>query len=604
MLTSSEWLLLAIIGGALVLILSNRLRTDVVSLLVMIALGATGILPVEATFAGLSQPVIITVFSLFVLARALEETGVVQWIGDRLRLLGGASETRLILAVMLVAIALSFFMNLVAVGALLLPATLQAARDSNIRPSKLLIPLSFGALLGGTATYFATANLLVNSVLRTAGYVPLAPTDYISTGLPIIILGMLYMAVIGRRFLPVRDTATMQASARSLSRNLYETYELEDRLWEFLVPPWTRLANTTLRESRIGEELGVTVLGIWRGHSAILTPEPDEVILPGDYLLILGREDRVNALRGWGLRLGRPDGARHYDPEHDYAVDLTEVVIPPRSTIVGKTLIDLRFRSKYGLTTVALWRGGRSYRTDVGKFPLQVGDALLMVGTPAQIRTVAQESDYVVLRSGHAARPRKPDKAPLALAIFAAAVIASLLQIVPPAEALLVGALAAILTGCLNIDEAYRAVEWRVIFTIAGMLPLSTALATTGLADRLGGFLVGVVAPYGDLVFLGVLYVLVMLITQGLSAQVTAVVGGTIAISAAAQVGVDPRLAALVTAAACSSGFLTQVSHPVNVLMVAPGGYRPSDFPRVGAGLVIVVFAALMIGLVVVWGVR
>jgi len=410
--------------------------------------------------------------------------------------------------------------------------------------------------------------------------------------------------LIGRRLLPTRDSATLQASARSLSRNLYETYELEDRLWEFFVPPWTRLANANVRDSRIGEELGVTVLGIWRDHNAILTPEPDEVIKPGDYLLILGREDRITHLRRWGLRPGRPDGERHYDPEHDYSVDLTEVVIPPRSTIVGKTLTELRFRNKYGLTTVALWRGGRSYRTDVGKFPLQVGDALLMVGTPTQIRTLAHETDYVVLRSGHAARPRKPQKALIALAIFALAVAASLVRVIQPAEALLAGALAAVLTGCLNIDEAYRAVEWRVVFTIAGMLPLSTALTETGLAARVGGLLVETFAPFGSLVFLGVLYLLVMLVTQGLSAQVTAVVGGVIAISAAAQVGIDPRAAAIVTATACSSGFLTQIAHPVNVLMVAPGGYRPSDFPRVGIGLLIVVFITLMIGMVVMWGVR
>ncbi|PJF25561.1 MAG: SLC13 family permease, partial [Phototrophicales bacterium] len=289
---------------------------------------------------------------------------------------------------------------------------------------------------------------------------------------------------------------------------------------------------------------------------------------------------------------------------HDYSVDLTEVIIPPRSTIIGKTLIDLRFRSKFGLTTVALWRNGRSYRTDVGKMPLQVGDALLMVGSAAQIRALAQESDFTVLQSGHAARPRRPHKARLALTIFAITIFVALTGIIPPAEVLLAGALAAILTGCLNMDEAYRAVEWRVIFTIAGMLPLSTALIQTGLAARVGDVLTATFAPFGTWVFLGALYLVVMLLTQALSAQVTVVVVGAIAVNAAVDAGIAPTVAAILTAAACSSGFLNQVAHPVNVLVAAPGGYHPADYPRVGFGLMIVVFLALMLGLAVFWGVR
>jgi len=604
LMTSQELFVIGVTLAATGLILTNRLRVDVVALLVLIALGASRVITVEQAFAGLSQPVIITLFSLFILARSLEETGIVQWIGDRLRLFGGGSEARLILTVMLAAVALSFFMNLVAVVALLMPAVIQAARDSDVKPSRVLIPLSFGSLLGGMATYFATVNLLMSSILVQQGFEPLTPLSLLPTGIPIIAAGILYMLLIGRRLLPHRESATGGTSARSLSRSLHEVYQLDERLWEYFVPPTAELVGKTLRESCIGEELGVTVLAIWRGHQAILTPDPDEPIKANDYLLILGRQERVIHLREQGLQLGREDGGRRYDPDHDYSVDLTEVIIPPRSTIIGKTLIDLRFRSKYGLTTVALWRSGRSYRTDVGKMPLQVGDALLMVGNAGQIRALAQEPDFTVLQSGHAARPRRPHKARLALAIFTLTILTALIGIIPPAEALLAGALAAVLTGCLNMDEAYRAVEWRVIFTIAGMLPLSTALIQTGLADRVGGLLTSTFAPFGTWVFLGALYLVVMLLTQALSAQVTVVVVGAIAVTAATNVGVSPIVAAVLTGAACSSGFLTQVSHPVNVLVTAPGGYQPADYPRVGFGLMLTVFTALMLGLAVFWGVR
>lgn len=604
LMTGQEIFVIGVTLIAMGLILTNRLRVDVVALLVLIALGASRVITVEQAFAGLSQPVIITLFSLFILARSLEETGIVQWIGNRLRLFGGKSEARLMLAVMVAAVALSFFMNLVAVVALLMPAVIQAARDSDMQPSRVLIPLSFGSLLGGMATYFATVNLLMSSILVQQGYAPLTPLSLLPTGIPIIIAGIAYMLLIGRRLLPHRESATGSTSARSLSRNLYEVYQLDERLWEYFVPPSAQLVGKTLRESCIGEELGVTVLAIWRSHQAILTPPPEERIRAHDYLLILGRQERVTHLREQGLQLGREENGRHYDPNHDYSVDLTEVLIPPRSTIIGKTLIDLRFRSKFGLTTVALWRNGRSFRTDVGKMPLQVGDALLMVGNAGQIRALAQESDFTVLKSGHAARPRRPHKARLALAIFSITIITALTGIIPPAEVLLAGALAAVLTGCLNMDEAYRAVEWRVIFTIAGMLPLSTAMIKTGLADRVGAMLTNSFEPFGTWVFLGVLYLVVMLLTQALSSQVTVVVVGAIAVTAAINVGIPPMVAAILTAAACSSGFLNQVAHPVNVLVAAPGGYRPADYPRVGFGLMLTVFVVLMFGLAVFWGVR
>ena len=229
--------------------------------------------------------------------------------------------------------------------------------------------------------------------------------DFLPTGGLIVIATLIYMALIGRRLLPEHESVGQKASSRALSRNLYETYQLEERLWEFKVPADSPLAGTSLKDSHIGETLGVTVLAIWRGQHAILSPPPDQTISVGDYLLVLGREERVKQLSEWGLTPGRENGNA---PRHDYSVDLTEVVIPPRANVIGKTLTDLHFRNKFGLTTVALWREGRSYRTDVGKFPLQVGDALLMVGPVKNIKQLADERDY----HGHAEQPRRSPAQP------------------------------------------------------------------------------------------------------------------------------------------------------------------------------------------------
>ena len=361
------------------------------------------------------------------------------------------------------------------------------------------------------------------------------------------------------------------------------------------------MAGISLKDSQIGEMLGVTVLAVWRGQHAILSPTPEQTISTGDYLLVLGREERVKELSAWGLTRGRENGAGHH---HDYSVDLTEVVIPPRSSVIGKTLTDLHFRNKFGLTTVALWREGRSYRTDVGKFPLQVGDALLMVGQVKNIMQLANERDYMVLQSSHAIRPPRPQKALPALLITAAVLIAAITAVIPISEAVLAGAVAMALTGCLSMDDAYRSVEWRAVFLIAGMLPLSVAMLNTGLAARLGAVLITALEPYGALTLIVGLCLVTMLVAQVMGAQVTALIIAPIAISTALQLGVNPQAMGVAVAISTSMGFLTPIAHPVNVLMMGPGGYHPSDFVKVGIGMAIISFVLLIVGLVLIWGIR
>ncbi len=602
-LTTTEIILIGIVTTAILLILSNRIRSDVVAIMVLLALPLSGVLTVEQAFSGFSRGVIFTLIGLFIISHALEETGVIAWLAERLTRLGGGRETRLLLIIMGAGAVLALFMNIIAAGAVLLPVAVTVARDSNVRASKLLIPLSYGTLVGGTATIFATANIVISGILVDQELRALTFSDFLPTGIMIIIAGVVYMLLIGRKLLPDREGMGGSPSSRNLARTLYDAYQLQERLWEMRVLPGSRLAGVTLADSDIGEKLGLSVLAIWRGGSAMLTLSPDDDIEVGDYLLVLGREERVRELLMWGLTLGRDDGDLH-TPSHDYSVDLTEVIIPPRSTIVGKTLKEIGFRGKFGLTAVALWREGRSYRTDVGTFPLEVGDAVLMVGSAKHIRTLQRERDFIVLTSSHTAQPPAPQKGGWAAAIMAAVIGLSVFNILPTAEAMLMGAVAMVLTGCLNMDEAYRGINWRVIFLIAGMTPISIALIDTGLADRLGQIVVDIASPFGGLALIAGLFLLTMSITQVLSGQVTAIIVGPIAVAAALSMGVDPHAVAVATATACSSGFLIPTAHPVNALMMGPGGYVPADFLKVGAGMTLVTFAALMLGMIVVWGVR
>lgn len=599
-LSSQEIILLAIIVAVAVMILSNRLRADVVAIISLLALTFTGVISSEEAFSGFSRSLIFTIIGLFIISQGLEDTGVVLWMAKRLQRAGGGSETRLIALFMGVGAAFALVMNNIAAGAVLLPVAVRVARESKVRPSKLLIPLSFGTLVGGMGKHFTTANIIISTILVDQGQQGLGMFHFLPTGALITVVSMLFMMFIGKNLLPSRNSVG-QTTGVSASA-LYETYQLKDRLWEVKVLPESRLANRKLAQSSIGGELGLTVLAIWRGHQAILTPDLNETIYADDYILVLGREDRVNMLLRWGVTLGRENGAA--DPAHNFAVDLTEVIIPPRSNAISKTLTDLRFRLKYGLTTVALWRNGRSYRTDVGKIPLEVGDALLMVGSAKNIKTLQQERDYMVLQGSHADSPESPHKAAIAVIITTIVLILTIFDIIPIAQVMLGGAMAMILTGCLDMDDAYRAIEWRVIFLIAGMLPISIAMINTGLAERIGGQIVALLDPFGALVFIAGLFIVAMTLTQVMGGQVAALIIGPIAITAALHAGIDPQAVAVAVAIGCSTAFLTPLAHPVNMLMMGSGGYIPKDFLKIGIPMTLIVFVLTLVSMTLFFNIR
>lgn len=602
MLSSQEWILVAIIIVTLGAIVFNLLRPDLIAILVLATLPITGLITYQEAFSGFSRSVVITIIGLFIITQALEDTGVVQWIAERMKQIGAGSETRLILLFMGVGAALSLIMNNIAAGAVLLPAAVQVGRESNVPPSKLLIPLSFGTLVGGMATYFTTANIVLSSILRDQQQAGLSMLDFLPTGGVIVIAGLAFMALIGRRLLPSRESVGQSASPYLLARRLTEMYQIHEQLWELRVLPTSHLVGVSLGQSKIGEELGLTVIAIWRGHNAILNPAPAENIQADDYLVVLGLEDRVRYLAAsWHMEIGRPQEHQAQESEANYFVDLAEVIIPPRSNVLGKSLAELNFRNSYHLTGVALWREGLSFRSDVGTIPLEPGDALLMVGAPAHIQALTDDRNFLVLQSTHTSRPPLPQKAGWTLIITTLVLLASIVEIVPASEAMMLGVAAMALTGCINLDDAYRGIGWRVIFLIAGMLPLSLAMTNTGLADHIGQALVTAITPYGPLALVGGLFLLTMLVTQVIGGQVTALIIGPIAVTAALQSHVNPQAMAVAVAIACSAAFLTPIAHPVNVLMMGPGSYTPRDFLKVGSGMLVVSFIALIIGMKVFW---
>lgn len=597
MLTNAELLTLVITLVAFLAILSNRLRADIIAILVLLAVGFSGLVTPQEALSGFSSSVVIVIFGLFVITNALEETGIVQWIARRLYKISGSAETRLIALFMGLGALLSLVMNNIAAGAVILPAAVRVGNISKVRLSKLLIPVSFGTMVGGMATYLTTANIILSGILEAQGLEGLGMLDFIPTGGLIVLTTLAYMVSIGRHLLPDREGMGQVVPVP----DLYETYQLAERMWEVRVERGSPLCGISLANSRIGAELGLTVLAIWRGRTAILAPNPDQVIEPEDYLLVMGRHERLEQLLQWGVS---SRGAYGTDPKHHFQVNLSEVVIPPRSRVVGKSLTELQHRNQFGLTAVALWREGRSYRTDVGKFALEVGDALLMVGPEDGVKKLAAHRDYLVLNRDNGYQPLERKKAAWALGITIAVIILAIFDIFPLSLLMLAGAMGMILSGCISVDDAYHDTEWRVIFLIAGMLPLSIALVKSGLAERVGTLLVMTLSNSGPLALIAGLFMLAMAITQIISSQVTALVIGPIAINAALQLGIDAQAVAVAVAIGCSTSFLTPVAHPVNILMMGPAGYRAGDFFRVGIGMTVVTFVTLLIAMFLFWGIR
>jgi di/tricarboxylate transporter len=599
-LSPAECYLLFITGAALLLILTNRLAPDLVAILVLLFLGTSGIITPEEALSGFSSPAVITIVGLFVITATLERTGVVLWLSQHLAHLSGKTEARMVVVFMLAGALLSLFVNNIAAGGVLLPAAVRVAHQRRITPSKILIPMAFGTLVGGMATLFTTANIVLSSLLEEHGQRPLTMLDFLPSGGAMVLTGTLYMVLVGRHLLPSRESEMHTAATSSTAHSLATTYQLGERLWEAQIAPTSPLAGHTISESRIGEQLGVTVLAVLRNHATNMQPDPQTMLAANDRMLVLGREDRVRQLEPSGVVVQPATHQTRALSRHN--VSAAEVIISPRSPVIGQTLQEINFRSKFGLTAIALWRSERSYRTDVGKTPLQAGDGLLMIGPLARIRVLAQEPGYVLPQEPQA-RPAGPRKGLWASLIAAVAIGVAAFGWIPTPEAMLAGVCALVLAGCIRMQEIYRTVEWRVVFLIAGMFPISIAMQTTGLAERLGDFFSATLTPLGPLVLIAGMYLFTVLMSQVIGGQVASLVVGPLAITAALQAGVNPVAMAVAVAMACSAAFLTPIAHAVNLLVLNPGGYTFGDFLRVGVGITLVCFLTLLVVMPLFWGV-
>jgi di/tricarboxylate transporter len=605
------WLLLVIVCVPVGLVIANKLRMDLAALsiaatLAIFQLAGFGILasahsPKDAikAFSGFSQPVVITLLSLFIITRGLDKSGITRWLARSLIRLGGNREGRLIMLLAVTSAFLSLFMNNLAAGALLLPGAIEVARQTKIKPSKLLIPIAYGSLLGGSATYFTTANIIVSDLLRIAD--PPKPSlgilAFTPTGGLIAIAGILFLWMLGKRLLPEREPSSVKLLASLTGSELEDIYQLGDRLWEANITPGSPVVGKTLADSGIGHKWGVTIAAIRREKEDFVLPNPGQKIDQQDVLLLVGRKERIGKLQELGLEIHPGNGVSHLSPR---GVTFVEVILAPHSRVEGQTLKDVGFRQRFGLTVVALKRLNRSYRTDVGDIQLSLGDSLLVIGTPQQIQAIKQSADFIIIEPNPSDQPVYIRRAVLSTGITLAAIVASIMGI-PVYMSMLICALLTVLLGILTMEDAYQAIEWQAIFLIAGMYAVSLAVVQVGLANYLGRSILQLVMPLGPLGLAAGAYLLSVFFTQFLGGQVTAFVTGPVTISAAIHMGINPQAVAVATAIGCSASFLLPMAHPVNIIMIAPANYKLGDFFRAGWLLSILSFLMLLVGLVVFW---
>lgn len=774
-------LVLLLLLAALVLFVTEWLRMDVVALLVLCVLALLGLVSPAEAVSGFSNPAVITVWAMFIMSEGLTRAGIADSIGRRVIRLSGSSETQMIIVIMLVSGLLSAFMSNIGVVALLLPVTVEAARRCGISPAKVLMPMAFGAMLGGLLTLIGTPpNLLVSIALENNGQAGFNLFDFTLIGLPVLLAGTLFVAFIGRHLLPATDPGRAGLAG---SRNLSDQYGLQERIFALRLPNPSLLAGRTLEESGLINTVGLMVIALTRGKETFTLPSRHTVLKAGDIVLAQGKFNRFERLRSWNsltiereapmlhekllaasglaelevaadgpladevlehhrfrenyqlnvLAVKRPgqtlrtrladlslaggdkilvQGSRsaldamqkqaafsavhplsaddvkqqykleerlfvlglpadsplvdstfadnrlgdafdfrllglfrhgeiiqqfHSDDkleagdllliqgrEEDLDIlrgfkelerlddmspyldllakgklELVEATLHPRSKYIGQSVNALQLDKRYKVEVAAIWREGRSYRSSLGSTLLQAGDALLIVGPRSRLAQLT-DSEHLIVMNPVQVKPINASKAPLAAGLMGLMVLLTVTGVLPIYLAAILAATLMVASRCLSMEQAYAAIDWRSIFLIAGMLPLGLAMQHSGTAAWLADKVLAGLGQFGPWAVMAGLYLVTALGTLVIPVVALVLIMAPIGLMLSSALGVDGQSAMMVVAVAATS-LASPVSHAANTLVMGPGGYRFVDYLKVGGPLTLLLFVITMALLPLFW---
>ena len=596
-------LVLGLLTAAIVMFAVNKPRMDAVALIMLTVLPFTGVITMSEALSGFSDANIVLIAALFVIGDGLVRTGVARQLGDWLTSKAGSSETRLIGLLMLVVCGLGATMSSTAVTAIFIPVALRIAQSTGTSPSRLMMPLSFAALISGMMTLVATApNLVVNSELARHGIEGFSFFSFTPFGLPVLVLGVVYM-LFARRWLP--DATPDSHGASSHSPKLADwvaEYQLAGREQRVRVRPQSPLVGHTLEEIRLRDTSGASLVAIERAGT-LIQPTAKTEIQAGDMLFIdlFAPDADADTLRKQFALEPLPLGGAYFT-DRAQEIGMAEAIIPANSAFVGSTIAQAEMRSRYGLTVVGLRRGSVAHQHGLQNETLKLGDTLLLIGPWRAIRNIqAGGNDLVMLGLPAEYQDVLPvaGKVPQALACLAVVIGLMVSGIVPNVQAALLGCLLMGLLGCVTLESSYRSIDWKTIVLIVGMLPFSTALQRTGGVDLASEGLMAVTSGVGNHGVLIALFAITALLGMFISNTATAVLMAPVAIAVAQELNVSPYPFAMIVALAASTAFMTPVSSPVNTLVVTPGNYTFGDFVKLGVpfSLVVMVLSVILVPL-------
>ncbi|ANM32135.1 hypothetical protein ABI59_07380 [Acidobacteria bacterium Mor1] len=564
------------------LLVTERLRADLVAMLTLAVLVAFRVVTPDQALSGFSNAATVTVACMFVLSAGLQASGVVQFIGDRLLKYGPSNPLGLMLLMAVIIGPVSAFINNTAAVAIFLPIALRACNDRGISPSRVLLGLSFFAMMGGTCTLIGTStNILVSSLAEKSGQEPFGMFEFSNLGVLLFLAGGAYMLVLGHRLIPERVQP----------QSMTEGFHLNRYLSEVVLLPGTSLAGKSLREARLGERYDLEVLSLIRGSEMMGLPGEQQMLQEGDVLLVKAPAAALVRLRdsaGLGVKPGRhPDDADLNSADSA----LIEVVISPNSVLDGRSLKGLDFRRRFGATALAIRRHGSDIREKIGRVRLRTGDELLLLAHRHNIPRLEQHSEFVVLQELELP-VINPRAALTAIGIVVGVVAVAALELYPISSAAVMGSVAMVLTGSLPARMVYRDVDWRVVFLLAGLIPVGVALEDSGAASAAVNGVLWLVGDFGPTAVLGAFFLMALGLTGVMSNTATAALLAPLAIVCAGEMQVSPRPFLIALTFAASAAFYTPIGYQTNLLVYGPGGYRFSDFFRVGAPLALMYWLA------------
>ncbi|HEX2165530.1 MAG TPA: SLC13 family permease [Thermoanaerobaculia bacterium] len=571
-------LLLAILAFALVSFARQWLPIEVTALVALGLLLLFDLVTPEEAIAGFANPAVITVMMMFILSEALVQSGVIDRLGHRITRWAGDSGPRAMLVLLLLAGLVSAFVSNTATVAVLMPVALLVAKRYRLSPSKLLLPLSYVSIAGGTVTLIGTStNLLTSSLAVAHGLPPFGVFELAPLGLAFLAVGVAYSVLVLVRVLP----------ARVETRSLTGKYQLAAYLTEVRVPPASPLVGKTVVEVGLSERFGLTMLEVLRGSEKIAHDLRNTRLAGGDVLLVRGAMEDVVALKEhYGLLL--LSDVKLDDAElADQTNVLAEVQVAPQSRLVDRSLADVDFRKRYGSFVLAVNRLGEVIRDKVALLPLQAFDILLVFGPRVRVQGLEQQEDFVPLREV-GVKLRLSRRWWIGAAIIPLVALAAASGLMPILKAALLGVVALLVLGAVTMPQAYKAIDWSVIFLLAAILPLGLALEKHGLAAIAGGAVADLGRPLGPVAVVALVVVATTLVTELISNNSAAVLMVPVAVSAAASLGIDPKPLLMAVTYAASMSFLTPIGYQTNMMVYGPGGYRFADYFRAGAPLTLV----------------